>query len=116
MAQLFVLSLVLLFVLLLTSPINAIDNKYTQRRRRTRELEEKINKLDDATKARIHAMKASGMPKEAIADKIAYTTGGKGNAQRIVDALHDEPPKRPKQPKPNTNNKNKKTTSSRSSL
>lgn len=116
MARLYVLALVLMVVLLLASPLNAIDNKYTQRRRRTRELDEKINKLDDATKARIHAMKASGMPKEAIAEKIAYTTGGKGNAQRIVEALHDEPPKRPKQPKASTNNKNKKTTSSRSSL
>ena len=112
----FGLSLLLLCVLLLWGPVQAVDNRYTQRRRRTKELDEKINRLDDATKARIHAMKASGMPKEAIADKIAYTTGGKGNAQRIVDALHDEPPKRPKQPKPNTNNKNKKTTSSRSSL
>lgn len=36
-------------------------------------------------------MKASGMPKSAIADKISYEAGGKNTAKRIVDALHDEP-------------------------
>jgi uncharacterized membrane protein len=69
---------------------------FSQRRRRTKELEEKINKLDDSTKQRIHAMKASGMPNEAIAEKISYVAGGKSTAKRIVEALHDEPPK-PKQ-------------------
>jgi hypothetical protein len=41
-------------------------------------------------------MKASGMPNEAIAEKISYVAGGKSTAKRIVEALHDEPPK-PKQ-------------------
>lgn len=63
---------------------------FSQRRRRTKELEEKIGKLDDGTKQRIYAMKASGMPHEAIAEKIAYQAGGKSTAKRIVDALMDD--------------------------
>lgn len=65
--------------------------KYSQRKRRSKEIEDRISKLDDATKKRINAMKASGMPKDAIAEKIAYVAGGKNVAKRIVDALHDEP-------------------------
>lgn len=90
-------SLLLIFVIcifLITSYTNA--ENFSQRRRRTKELEEKINKLDDATKQRIYAMKASGMPKEAIAEKISYVAGGKSTAKRIVEALHDEPTKKPK--------------------
>lgn len=53
------------------------------------------------------------MPKEAIAEKIAYEAGGKGTAKRIVDALVDEPVKLKSKPKiinKNTNtNSNKKT-------
>jgi len=85
-------------------------DSFSQRRRRTKELDEKINKLDDATKQRIYAMKASGMPKEAIAEKIAYVAGGKGTAKRIVDALHDEPtvkPKAAKKPPASTKNNQK---------
>ncbi len=62
-------------------------------------------------------MKASGMPKDSIAEKIAYVAGGKNIAKRIVDALHDEPAvkqrkqtKAPIKPKPNpvkANNKKK---------
>ena len=78
--------------------------KYSQRKRRSKEIEDRISKLDEATKKRISAMKASGMPKEAIAEKIAYETGGKNVAKRIVDALHDEPEakgaKKPAAPKP----------------
>jgi len=43
--------------------------------------------VDDATKARINAMKASGMPHDAIAEKVAYEAGGKNMAKRIVDAM-----------------------------
>lgn len=46
--------------------------------------------IDDATKARINAMKASGMPHEAIAEKVAYETGGKNMAKRIVDAMSSD--------------------------
>ncbi len=61
-------------------------------------------------------MKASGMPKESIAEKIAYVAGGKNIAKRIVDALHDEPAGRPKKqtksnvnkPKPNPTKANNK--------
>ncbi|KAJ1398261.1 hypothetical protein B484DRAFT_458553 [Ochromonadaceae sp. CCMP2298] len=82
----------LLFVALLVLVLAlASGQKYSQRKRRSKEIEDKISKLDDATKKRIHAMKASGMPKDAIAEKIAYVAGGKNVAKRIVDALHDEP-------------------------
>lgn len=69
---------------------------FSQRRRRTKELEEKISKLDDGTKQRIFAMKASGMPHDAIADKITYQAGGKTTAKRIVDAMLDESARKPK--------------------
>ncbi len=46
--------------------------------------------IDDATKARINAMKASGMPHDAIAEKVAYETGGKSMAKRIVDAMSSD--------------------------
>jgi len=52
-------------------------------------------------------MKAAGMPKEAIAEKIAYEAGGKGTAKRIVDALVDEPVKLKSKPKILSNNANK---------
>eukprot|EP00981_Chlorochromonas_danica_P001848 scaffold386_cov174-Ochromonas_danica.AAC.22 len=71
--------------------VSSQHENFSQRRRRTKELEEKINKLDPATKQRIYAMKASGMPKEAIAEKITYVAGDKNTAKRIVDALHDDP-------------------------
>lgn len=86
MKFIFVLALVLLVLVSLSGA-----QKYSQRKRRSKEIEDRISKLDESTKKRISAMKASGMPKEAIAEKIAYETGGKNVAKRIVDALHDEP-------------------------
>eukprot|EP00598_Pedospumella_elongata_P001659 CAMPEP_0184967078 /NCGR_PEP_ID=MMETSP1098-20130426/585_1 /TAXON_ID=89044 /ORGANISM="Spumella elongata, Strain CCAP 955/1" /LENGTH=150 /DNA_ID=CAMNT_0027488479 /DNA_START=31 /DNA_END=483 /DNA_ORIENTATION=+ len=86
MKLVFILSIVLLALVALSSA-----QKYSQRKRRSKEIEDRISKLDESTKKRISAMKASGMPKEAIAEKIAYETGGKNVAKRIVDALHDEP-------------------------
>jgi hypothetical protein len=83
--------LLALCVLFLCLCADVAGQKYSQRKRRSKEIEDKISKLDDATKKRIHAMKASGMPKDAIAEKISYVAGGKNVAKRIVDALHDEP-------------------------
>lgn len=83
----------LVLVVLIFAIYSANGQKFSSRRRRSKEIEERINNLDEGTKKRIHAMKASGMPKEAIAEKIAYVAGGKNIAKRIVDALHDEPPK-----------------------
>jgi hypothetical protein len=91
----------LLVVILLVALSDA--QKYSQRKRRSKEIEDRISKLDEATKKRINAMKASGMPKDAIAEKIAYVAGGKNVAKRIVDALHDEPEGKINKPKkPNT--------------
>lgn len=80
----------LLLALVLVLSIAANSESYSNRRRRTKELEEKITKLDDGTKQRIFAMKASGMPHDAIADKITYQAGGKTTAKRIVDAMLDD--------------------------
>mmetsp|Transcript_7887 Transcript_7887/g.15981 ORF Transcript_7887/g.15981 Transcript_7887/m.15981 type:complete len:128 (-) Transcript_7887:88-471(-) len=80
-----------IFLLLLVIAVLSNGQKYSQRKRRSKEIEDRISKLDEATKKRINAMKASGMPKDAIAEKIAYVAGGKNVAKRIVDALHDEP-------------------------
>lgn len=94
---------VLTFALLVLVAFSGAQ-KYSQRKRRSKEIEDRISKLDESTKKRISAMKASGMPKEAIAEKIAYVAGGKNVAKRIVDALHDEPEakgaKKPAAPKP----------------
>ena len=83
--------LVLISIVLVTVQGASKQTPVKERRRRSKEIEDKISKLDDSTKKRINAMKASGMPKSAIADKISYEAGGKNTAKRIVDALHDEP-------------------------
>lgn len=78
-------------ILVLLCTYNVSAQSVSQRKRKSKEVEDRINKMDEATKQRIFAMKAAGMPKEAIAEKISYTAGGKNIAKRIVDALHDEP-------------------------
>jgi uncharacterized membrane protein len=88
----FVICIVCLVLQVSTEP-------FSQRRRRTKELDDKINKIDDGTKQRIFAMKAAGMPHDAIAEKISYQAGGKTTAKRIVDAMLEDPKVR----KPNTN-------------
>lgn len=97
--------LILIVLVLLALAFSELNHEnFSSRRRRSKELEEKLNKLDAATKSRIHAMKASGMPKEAIAEKIAYVAGDKNTARRIVDALHEDKVKvAPKKPTPNAN-------------
>ena len=87
MASLRVLCLFLVCAVLMVILTPASAENFSQRRRRTKEVDDKINKLDDATKQRIHAMKASGMPDDAIADKISYVAGGKSSAKRIVEAM-----------------------------
>jgi FtsZ-interacting cell division protein ZipA len=107
--------LLCIFVLLIVVAVLTNGQKYSQRKRRSKEIEDRISKLDEATKKRIHAMKASGMPKEAIAEKIAYVAGGKNVAKRIVDALHDEPEaKDAKRKKPNPTTKQQPPTATKS--
>lgn len=102
-----VLVLALFVVLALSN-----GQKYSQRKRRSKEIEDRISKLDEATKKRINAMKASGMPKDAIAEKIAYVAGGKNVAKRIVEALHDEPEAKMNKKKSPTPVKGKKAANS----
>lgn len=108
----FFLSLLLLVVVIL---VLSSAQKYSQKKRRSKEIEDRISKLDDATKKRINAMKASGMPKDAIAEKIAYVAGGKNVAKRIVDALHDEPEGKIPKKKTQTATKPKPPTASKPS-
>jgi len=58
--------------------------------RANRVVDEKVSGLDEATRRRILAMQQSGMPKEAIAKKIAYVAGGEGTARRMVDRINLE--------------------------
>jgi hypothetical protein len=57
----------------------------------SRAAEEMAKKLPDHTKRMVHAMDATGMPREAIADKIKYAAGNnKAHAARLVDAIKAE--------------------------
>ena len=58
--------------------------------RSNRVVDEKVSAMDENTRRRILAMQQSGMPKEAIAKKIAYVTGGEGTARRIVERINIE--------------------------
>jgi hypothetical protein len=109
MKFLFTIMLIVLFAVALTN-----GQKYSQRKRRSKEIEDRISKLDEATKKRINAMKASGMPKDAIAEKIAYVAGGKNVAKRIVEALHDEPEGKIKKPATPTKPKQQPPTATKS--
>ena len=55
--------------------------------RSNRVIEEKVQALDEATRRRILAMQNAGMPKDAIAKKIAYSAGGEGTARRMLDRI-----------------------------
>ena len=57
----------------------------------SRAAEEMAKKLPLNTKKMVHAMDATGMPKEAIAERIKYAAGGnKAHAERLVDAIKAE--------------------------
>lgn len=58
--------------------------------RSNRVIDEKTAALPEATKRRILAMQQSGMPKDAIAKKIAYEAGSEGTARRMLDRLNLE--------------------------
>jgi hypothetical protein len=80
-----------LFLTVILLSFNAMcSQKQSQRKRRSKEIEDKVNRLDEATKQRVLAMKASGMPRDAIAEKIAYVAGNKNTAGRIVDAIQEQ--------------------------
>lgn len=56
--------------------------------RKNRMLDDRVNKMDEATKRQVLAMQNAGMPREAIAKKIAYAAGGEGTARRMVDRIN----------------------------
>jgi hypothetical protein len=57
----------------------------------TRELEEKVKKLDPSTKKRILQMANIGMPKDSIAKTIKYIAGNNINtAHRIIEGVQAE--------------------------
>eukprot|EP01038_Epipyxis_sp_PR26KG_P004297 gene4297-6093_t len=83
--------LILLHLYAVASTRASNGNKEPEvRQRKSKDIIDKVSKLDEATKKRVLAMKASGMPKEAIAEKISYTAGNKHTAAKMVDAIEDE--------------------------
>jgi len=57
----------------------------------TRELEEKVKKLDPSTKKRILQMTNIGMPKDSIAKTIKYVAGNNiQTAHRIIEGVQAE--------------------------
>jgi hypothetical protein len=87
--------IVLLIVVLMTT-VNWKETRVeaevlSKKKRKSKEIENKIEKLSVGTIKRIHGMRASGMPESAIAEKIAYEAGGHNTAKRIVEALGDQP-------------------------
>ena len=62
-----------------------------ENRRVTKEVEEKVKKLDPATKKRILAMDAAGMPRDAIAHSLNYVSGNnKQTAHGIINGVKVE--------------------------
>jgi hypothetical protein len=77
--------LVVLCATLLFVPAFGVINRVS------RAAEEMAKKLPEHTKKMVHAMDASGMPRDAIADRIKYAAGGnKAHASRLVDAVKAE--------------------------
>lgn len=63
----------------------------TCQRKMTRELEDKVKKLDPSTKKRILQMANIGMPKDSIAKTIKYIAGNNINAaHRIIEGVQAE--------------------------
>jgi len=57
----------------------------------TRELEEKVKRLDPSTKKRILQMSNIGMPKDSIAKTIKYVAGNNiQTAHRIIEGVQAE--------------------------
>ena len=86
MRAMLVLLLVLLLALVLPGAVTAKDSPG----RSNRVIDEKVGALPEATKRRILAMQQAGMPKDAIAKKIAYEAGSEGTARRMLDRLNLE--------------------------
>jgi hypothetical protein len=61
-----------------------------QRRRESKQVEEKVKTMSEATKRRVLAMQAANTPKEAIAKKMSYEMGGVGAAHRVIDGINAE--------------------------
>ena len=71
-----------------SSPKKATQN------RNSRDMDQKMKKVDENTKRRVLAMHAAGVPHDAIAQKIAYAAGGKAQASRLVQAIKSEADKK----------------------
>ncbi len=79
----------MLALLLVLSALVLVTAK--ENRRVTKEVEEKVKKLDPATKKRILAMDAAGMPRDAIAHSLNYISGNnKQTAHGIINGVKVE--------------------------
>ena len=61
------------------------------KKRKSKEIEDKINNLKPEVKSTIHTMKGMGIPEDVIADRIQFDAGSKNTAKRIVQSIGDEP-------------------------
>ena len=60
----------------------------TKQQRESAHIEEKIRKLDHATKQTVLLMQHSNIPKEVIAKKISQAVGGStATAHRVIDGI-----------------------------
>jgi hypothetical protein len=87
-ALVLVLALVLLMAVIARGDSQEI---MTKKKRQSKELEQKIEKLSPLTKRSIREMKSLNMPETEIAERIKYEAGGANAAKRIVEAIGDEP-------------------------
>ena len=55
-----------------------------------REIKQKVAAMDPKIKASVMAMKAQGVPKHVIADKIKMNVQHDGNMQNVVDGITEE--------------------------
>ena len=106
----YAIMLVLAVVLLMISCAHGdAQDIMTKKKRQSKELEQKLEKLSPLTKKSIREMKGLHMPETEIAERIKYEAGGANAAKRIVEAIGEEPKIDPKRTSFGTNyNKNEK--------
>ena len=63
----------------------------TKQQRDSAHIEEKVRKLDHATKQQVLMMQHSNIPKDVIAKKISQAVGGStATAHRVIDGINRE--------------------------
>ena len=69
----------------------ALATAATKQQRESAHIEEKVRKLDHATKQQVLMMQHSNIPKDVIAKKISQAVGGStATAHRVIDGINRE--------------------------